>query len=93
MVFKKKKEMIKLNTYNNIILSFVERMVNDGYSKDRILRIKGQMRKLSNYLVDNSIDTLCEKFRLYLPKVLLSLLVVMPFIPFFIIIYIKRHWG
>ena len=51
-----------MNTYNNIILSFVERMVNDGYSKDRILRIKGQMRKLSNYLVDNSIDTLCEKF-------------------------------
>lgn len=50
---------MKLNTHN-IILNFIERMVNDGYSESRILRIKIQMNKLSNYL-SNNIEVLNEE--------------------------------
>lgn len=49
-----------MNT-RNTILNFVERMVNDGYSESRILRIKIQMNKLSNYLSNNNIDALNEE--------------------------------
>jgi len=51
---------MKLNTYNTIILNFMERMVNDGYSESRISRIKNQMNKLSKYLSDNNINDLNE---------------------------------
>ena len=45
-----------MNTNNTIILNFIERMVNDGYSESRILRIKSQMNKLLNYIDDNDIN-------------------------------------
>lgn len=45
-----------MNTNNTIILKFMERMVNDGYSESRILRIKGQLNKLVNYIDDNYIN-------------------------------------
>ena len=45
-----------MNTNNTIILNFIERMVNDGYSESRILRIKSQMNKLLNYIADNDIN-------------------------------------
>lgn len=51
---------MKLNTYNTIILKFIERMVSDGYSESRINKIKGQMNKLSKYLLDNNINNLNE---------------------------------
>ncbi len=51
---------MKLNTYNTIILKFIERMVSDGYSESRINKIKGQMNKLSKYLLYNNIDILNE---------------------------------
>ena len=45
-----------MNTNNTIILNFIERLVNDGYSESRILRIKSQMNKLLNYIADNDIN-------------------------------------
>lgn len=45
-----------MNTNNTIILNFMERMVNDGYSESRISRIKGQMNKLLNYIAYNDIN-------------------------------------
>lgn len=45
-----------MNTNNTIILKFIERMVNDGYSQSRILKIKIQMKKLLNYIADNNIN-------------------------------------
>lgn len=45
-----------MNTNNTIILNFIERMVKDGYSESRISRIKGQLNKLLNYIVDNDIN-------------------------------------
>lgn len=50
-----------LNTYNTIILDFIERMVNDGYSESRISRIKVQMNKLLKYLLDNNTNSLNEE--------------------------------
>ena len=52
---------MKLNTYNTIILNLIERMVNDGYSESRISKIKGQLNKLSKYLLDNNVDILNEE--------------------------------
>ncbi len=51
---------MELNTYNTIILDFIERMVNDGYSESRISRIRGQMNKLLKYLLDNNSNSLNE---------------------------------
>lgn len=48
--------MIKVNTNNTIILNFIERMVNDGYSESRISRVKSQMNKLLNYIADSDIN-------------------------------------
>lgn len=45
-----------MNTNNTIILNFIERMVNDGYSKSRISKVKSQMNKLLNYIDDNDIN-------------------------------------
>lgn len=45
-----------MNTNNTIILKFIERMVNDGYSESRISRIKSQMNKLLNYINDSDIN-------------------------------------
>lgn len=45
-----------MNTNNTIILNFIERMVNDGYSESRISRIKNQMNKLLNYIDDGDIN-------------------------------------
>ena len=45
-----------MNTNNTIILKFIERMVNDGYSEFRISRIKSQMNKLLNYINDSDIN-------------------------------------
>ena len=45
-----------MNTNKTIILNFIERMVNDGYSESRISRIKSQMNKLLNYIADNDIN-------------------------------------
>lgn len=45
-----------MNTNNTIILNFMERMVNDGYSESRISRIKGQLNKLLNYIANNDIN-------------------------------------
>lgn len=45
-----------MNTNNTIILNFIERMVNDGYSESRISRVKSQMNKLLNYIDDNDIN-------------------------------------
>lgn len=50
-----------MNTYNTIILNFVERMVNDGYSETRIMRIKYQMNKISKYLSDNNLNDFDEE--------------------------------
>ena len=52
---------MKLNTYNTIILNFTERMVNDGYSESRILKIKIQMNKLLNYISSNGLNDINEK--------------------------------
>lgn len=45
-----------MNTNNTIILKFMERMENDGYSKSRISRVKGQLNKLLNYIDNNDIN-------------------------------------
>lgn len=45
-----------MNTNNTIILNFIERMVDDGYSKSRISKVKSQMNKLLNYIDDNDIN-------------------------------------
>lgn len=45
-----------MNTNNTIILNFIERMVNDGYSESRISRVKSQMNKLLNYIADSDIN-------------------------------------
>lgn len=50
-----------LNTYNTIILDFIERMVNDGYSKSRLAKIKGIMNKFLNYMSNNNLDIINEK--------------------------------
>lgn len=50
-----------LNTYNTIILDFIERMVNDGYSKSRIAKIKGIMNKFLNYMANNNLDNINEE--------------------------------
>lgn len=49
-----------MNTHNTI-LNFIERMVNDGYSESRILRIKIQMNKLLNYISSNELNDVNEK--------------------------------
>lgn len=50
-----------LNTYNTIILDFIERMVNDGYSKSRLAKIKGIMNKFLNYMANNNLDIINEE--------------------------------
>ena len=51
---------MKMNTNNTIILNFIERMINDGYSESRISRIKNKMNKLLNYIDDGDIRD-CSK--------------------------------
>ena len=45
-----------MNTDNTIILNFIERMARDGYSESRIYKIKGQMNKLLNYCIINTLE-------------------------------------
>ena len=69
--------MIKVNTNNTIILNFIERMVNDGYSESRISRVKSQMNKLLNYIADSDIN---EKIIVSFVKDIYNLIIIIQLI-------------